>query len=70
MVVRFSTTYTISAYHHCSCELESRPNTKICDNVCGQWLSPGIPVSFTNKTNRCVIAEILALTTITPNPNR
>jgi hypothetical protein len=38
----------------------------------GQWLSPGTPVSSTNKTDRHDIAEILlkvALNTITRTPN-
>ena len=47
----------------------------ICDNVCqwlavGWWLSPGTPISFTNKTDHHDIAEILlkvALNTITPS---
>jgi hypothetical protein len=37
-----------------------------------RWISPGIPVSSTNKTDRHEIAEILlkvALSTITLNPN-
>jgi hypothetical protein len=44
----------------------------LCDNVCqwlatGRWFSPGTPVSFTNKTERHDMAEILlkvALNTI------
>ena len=31
---------------------------KLCDKV-GQWFSPGIPVSSTNKTDHHDIAEIL-----------
>ena len=39
MVVGFTTTYTISAYHHYRCELESRswqgvPYATLCDKVC------------------------------------
>ena len=55
MVVGFTTTYAISAYHHWRCELESCSwrgvlDTTVCDEVCqwiatGQWFSPGIPVS-------------------------
>ena len=45
----------------------------LCDQVCqwlaaGQWFSPGIPISSTNKTDRHNIAEIflkVALNTIT-----
>jgi hypothetical protein len=38
--------------------------TTLCDKVCqwiatGRWFSPGPPVSFTNKTDRRDIAEIL-----------
>ena len=67
----------ISAYHHYSCEFESRSwrgalDTKLCDNVCqwrtaGLWFSPGTPVSSTNKTVRHDITEIVlkvALNTI------
>jgi len=77
MVVGFTTTCAISAYHHLSCEFEPRSwwdvlDTTLCDKVC-QWLvtdqsfSPGTPVSSTNKTDRHDIAEILlkvALNTI------
>jgi hypothetical protein len=43
-------------------------DTTLCDKVC-RWFSPGIPVSFANKTDRHDITEILlkvALKTITP----
>jgi hypothetical protein len=33
-------------------------NTTLCDKVC-QWLSPGTPVSSTNKTDHHDITEIL-----------
>ena len=57
MVFGFTTTYAISAYHHCICyELESRSGrcTTLCDKVChwratGRRFSPGPPVSATNK---------------------
>ena len=44
MVVGFTTTHAISAYHHC-CEFEPRPwqgvlDTTIYDKVC-QWLATG-----------------------------
>jgi hypothetical protein len=70
MVVGFTTTYAISAFHHSSCEF-SIPlrrdvlDTTLCDNVC-QWFSP---VSSTNKTDCHDITEILfkvALNTINP----
>ena len=79
MVVGFTTTFAISAYHHKNCEFEPRSwrdvlDTTLCDKVCqlltaDRWLSPGTPVSSTNKTDRQdnFIAEILlkvALNTI------
>jgi len=41
MVVGFTTTYAISAYHHQSCNFKPRSwrgdlDTTLCDNVC-QW---------------------------------
>ena len=78
MIVGFTTTCGISAYHHWSCEFESRSilDTTLCDKVCQwvatrRWFSPGTPVSSTNKTDRHDITEILLkveLNTITPNP--
>ena len=69
MVVGFTTTYAISAYYHLSCEFEPSSlrgvlDTSLCDKVCqwlatGRWFSPGTPVSFTNKTDRHDINEIL-----------
>ena len=58
-----------SAYHHISCEFEHCSwwgvhGTTLCDKVC-QWvvtgwqLSPGTPVSSTNKTDHHDITEIL-----------
>ena len=62
MVVGFTTTCAISAYHHYSCEFEPRSwrgvlKTTLCDKVCqclvtGQWFSLGNPVTSTNKTDR------------------
>ena len=79
MVVRFTTTCAISAYHH---QFEYRSwrgvrNTTLCDKVCqwlatGQWFSLGTLVSSTDKTDRNDIAEILlkvALNTNTLTPN-
>jgi hypothetical protein len=79
MVIGFTSTYAISAYHHWSCEFESHSwldvlDATLCDKVCqwleaGRWFSPGTPVSSTNKIDRHDITEILlkvALNTITP----
>ena len=52
MVVGCTTTYAISAYHHLSYKFEPR-------SWQGQWFSPGTPSSFTNKTDRHNIAQIL-----------
>ena len=75
-----TTTYAISAYHHWSCELQSRLwrgvlDTTLYDKVChwlatGRWFSPGTPVTSTNRTDGHDISEILlkvALSTIKPN---
>ena len=68
MVVGFTTTCAISAYHLC---LEFEPHywwgvldTTSCDKVCqwlaaGRWFSPHTMVSSTNKTDRHDITEIL-----------
>ena len=72
MVVGFTTTYVISAYHHWCCEFESRLGrgvTTLCDKVCqwlatSRWFSPGPPVSFTNKTDCHDITEILMKVTL------
>jgi hypothetical protein len=69
MVVGFITTYAISAYHHKSCEFESRSwrgvlDTTLCGKVCqwlatGRWISPVLGFSSTHKTDRHDITEIL-----------
>ena len=69
MVVGFTTTCVISAYYHLICEFKFRSwsgilETILCDKICqwlttGQWFSPGIPVTPTNKTDREAITEIL-----------
>jgi hypothetical protein len=70
MVVGFTTTYAISAYHHSQLRIPLRRgvlNTTLCNKVC-QWFSPGTPISSTYKTDHHNIAEILlkvALNTIT-----
>jgi hypothetical protein len=68
MVVGFTTACTISSYHHWNCMSESHSwrgvfDTALSDNVyqwlaAGQWFSPVIPDSSTNKTHRHDIAEI------------
>ena len=83
MVVGFTTTRVISAYHHYSCEFEPRSwrsvlDTTLCDKVrqllaTGRWFSPGTPVSSTNKIDRHDISEILlkvALNTINLNQTK
>ena len=78
MVIGFTTTCAISAYHRLSCEFEPRSwqgvlDTTLCDKVCqwlatDRWFFPGTLASSTNKTNRHDITEILlkmALNTIT-----
>ena len=75
MVGGFTTTYSISAYHHW-CSIRARCTT-LCDKVCqwlttGRWFSPGPPVSSTNKTDCHDITEILLkvqLNTIKPKTN-
>ena len=71
MVVGFITTYVISAYHHWSCEFESRLRrvvlyTTLYDKVCqwfatDLWFSPSTPVSSTTKTDNDDITEYFEL---------
>jgi len=65
MVVEFTTTYAISAYHHwcfwVRITIRARC-TALCDQVCqwlvtGWWFSLGPPVSSTNKTDCHDITE-------------
>jgi len=68
MVVGFTTTCAISAYHHSNCEFKSCwwrgvLDTTLCDKVCqwlatDRWFSLGTPVSSTNKTGCHDITEI------------
>jgi hypothetical protein len=68
MVVGFTTTCAICAYHHWRCEFESCSwqgifDKTLCDQVCkwlaaGLWFSPGTPVSSNNKTNHHYITDI------------
>jgi hypothetical protein len=67
MVVGFTTTYAISAYHHWCCEFETWSGRGVqhyvikfvSDLGTGQWFSPGPPVSSTNKSDHHDITEIL-----------
>ena len=66
MIVGFTTTFAISAYHQMlwvRISIRARCTT-LCDKVCrwlvtGRWFSPGTSVSLTNKTDRHDITEIL-----------
>ena len=81
MIVGFTTTYVISAYHHWSCEFDScsgdvnsiQHDVIVCQWLAtGQWFSMGTPVCPTNKTDRHDITEILlkmTLNTIILTPN-
>ena len=74
MVVGFTITSANSAYHHLSCEFESRSwggvlDTTLCNKVCqwlaaGQWFSPGTLVSSINKTDLQDIAKVVLNTII------
>ena len=69
MVVRFTTTYAISAYHHWSCNFEPRSwrgvlDTTLCDKVC-QWLATGRWFSLISSINISEILLKVALSTIT-----
>jgi hypothetical protein len=72
MVVGFTTTYAISAYHHQNCEFEPRSwrgvlDTTLCDKVgqwfaTGRWFSPGTPVSSkTNGVPVCLIKNMIEI---------
>ena len=76
MLVGFTTTCAISAYHHLSCEFEPHSwravlDTTLCDKVY-QWLATGRCFSSTNKTKPHDITDILlkvALNTISLSLN-
>ena len=66
MVVRFTATYAISAYHHWCCEFKSwsgqcvQHYVIVCQwRVTGQWFSLGPPVSSINKSDCHNKAETL-----------
>ena len=77
MVVGFTTTYSIGAYHYWCCGFDFRSGRGVqhCDKVCqwpaaGRWFSLSPPVFSTNKTDRHDIIEVLskvALNTINLN---
>jgi hypothetical protein len=59
MIVGFTTTYAISAYHHWSCEFEPRSwrsvfDTTLCDKAC-QWLATGRCFSPVSLFGQCDI---------------
>ena len=69
MVVGLTTTYAISAYHHLSCEFESRSwrdvlNKTLCDKVC-QWLAAGQWFSLSTSVNITEILLTVLLNSIT-----
>ena len=74
VVVGFTSTYVISAYHQYTCEFESRSwigvlDTTVCDKVCqwlttGRWFSLDTLLSFTKATGRHDITEILLKVTL------
>jgi hypothetical protein len=62
-MVGFTTIYAIGNYHKIC--------TTLCDKVClllaaGRWISPGTPVSSTNKTDCHDITEILLKVALKP----
>ena len=63
IVVGFTTTYAISAYHYWCCEFKSRSGRSVqhyvIKFVSDRWFSSGTPVSSTNNTDRHDITEIL-----------
>jgi len=69
MVVEWTITSAISTYHYLRCEFEFRScrgvlDATLCDKVCqwlvtGRWISPDIPLSIANHTDRHELTEIL-----------
>ena len=62
MVVGFTTTYAVSAYHHSSCELESCLwwgvlDRTLCDKVYW-WIAAGLVFSFLNKTEILLVVAL------------
>jgi hypothetical protein len=74
MVVRFTTTCTISAHHYHICEFDSRSwrgvlDATSCDKICrwlvaGRWFSTGTHVFSSNETDGNYITEILLTVTL------
>jgi hypothetical protein len=75
MVVRFTTTCAIGAYHHYSCEFEPRGDVTIVYSIqhyviklsVTLWFSQGTTVSSTNKTNYRDISKRSSNTNPTKN---
>ena len=78
VVVEFTITCAISAYHHESCEFESRSwrgalDATLCNKgwhclAIGRWFSPGTPVSSTKKKTDCHDITKILLNPYNPNP--
>ena len=69
MVVEFTTTCAIVAYHHLSCEFEPQSwrgvlDKTLCDKVCqwlatGLWISLGTPISATKVVTEIFLKVVL-----------
>jgi hypothetical protein len=69
MVVEFTNTCAIVAYHHLSCEFEPHSwrgvlDKTLCDKVCqllatGQWISLGTPISTTKVVTEIYLKVVL-----------
>ena len=59
MLIKLATTCAISAYHHQSCEFQPHAWHGVLDALLCFKISPGTPVSSTNKTDCQDITEIL-----------
>ena len=63
MVVEFTTTCAIVAYHHLSCEFEPHSwrgvlDKTVCDKVC-QWLATGMCISLSTPISATQLWELL-----------
>jgi hypothetical protein len=63
MVVEFTTTCAIIAYHHLSCEFEPHSwlgvlDKTLCDKVC-QWLATGLWISATKVVTEIFLKVVL-----------
>jgi hypothetical protein len=69
MVVEFTTTCAIIAYHYLSCEFEPHSwrgilDKTLCDKVCqllatGLWISLGTPISATKVVTEIFLKVVL-----------